>query len=92
MSHSPEINISSEMANSFLAQGDLSSADDICKQFQGIPLNFPLVVGSEFRGHFKFYGDNELWSLELEYITETTWIGDSEPDASGPALSAPLDD
>ena len=85
------------MANLFLARGDLSSADDICKQFQRFPLTFSfggyhVPLGLEFSGHFKFYGNNELWSLDLEYITETTWIGDSEPDVSGPALSAPLDD
>ena len=26
-------------------------------------------LGLELRGNFKFYGDIELWSLELVYLT-----------------------
>ena len=62
-----------------------------------------MPLGLEFRGHLKFYGDIELWSLEFlvlnnkhipakafpttnqPIIAETTWIGDSEPNASGSA-------
>ena len=28
---------------------------------------FHVPLGLEFRGHFKFYGDIEFWSLELRY-------------------------
>ena len=38
----------------------------------GVSLDFAfgghhIPLGLEFRGHFKFYGDIELRSLELEY-------------------------
>ena len=47
-------------------------SDEIQQRRQGFPLTFSfgghhVPLGLEFRGHFKFYGDIELWSLELEY-------------------------